>query len=168
MFLLFCYLAMVGVWEWGLAWFVLLGCARFLPQWSVKSRFTVMALIAAMVILGLRRNDFKDVSRQYDAFWNSAEKCATMEQFTENFGKPVILIRHASEEHQEWFKNLAQFNQSLWLPGNTLAGFISPLMPELLLLPWFDDDGKRVAFAWCDLTPERRNYLSERHPETEE
>ena len=56
-----------------------------------------MALIVAMVILGLRRMDFKTVSRQYDAFWNSAEKCATMEQFTENLGKPVWgLARMAS------------------------------------------------------------------------
>ena len=167
MFLLFCYLALVCVWEWGVAWLALLGCAKFLPQWSVKSRFTVMALIVAMVFLGLRRMDFKAVSRQYDAFWNSAEKCATIEQFTENFGKPVILIRNATEEHQEWFENLAQIDQSLWLPGNTLAGFISPKMPDILLLPWFDDDGKRVALAWCDLTPERRTYITEKSPKTE-
>ena len=167
MSLSFLFLAVVCVWEWGVAWLALLGCAKFLPQWSVKSRFTVMALIVAMVFLGLRRMDFKAVSRQYDAFWNSAEKCATIEQFTENFGKPVILIRNATEEHQEWFENLAQIDQSLWLPGNTLAGFISPKMPDILLLPWFDDDGKRVALAWCDLTPERRTFITEKSPKTE-
>ena len=69
--------------------------------------------------------------------------------------------------YQEWFENLAQIDQSLWLPGNTLAGFISPKMPDILLLPWFDDDGKRVALAWCDLTPERRTYITEKSPKTE-
>ena len=48
---------------------------------------------------------------------------------------------------------------SLWLPGKKLVGFVSPNMPDILLLPWFDNDGKRIAFAWCDLTPERRQFL---------
>jgi hypothetical protein len=162
MSLAFLYLAMVCVWEWGLAWLALFLCIRFLPTCSLKGVFTTIALVAAVVILGFQRMELQSVSRRYDAFWDLAEKCATMESFEKSFGEPAIICRHIPEEEKEWFDSLAHFDASLWHPGKTLAGFISPQMPGILMLPWFDDEGNRIALAWCDLTPERRELLAKR------
>ena len=159
MFLSLIYLAIICVWEWGLAWFALLLCARYFPRWIIKSRFTAMALITALALLGWHRMNLKDVERQYEAFWNKADACDTLEKFTEWVGEPLLTRRHISEEDKKWFDNLAHIDASLWLPGKNLFGFVSPNMSDILLLPWFDDDGKRIAFAWCDLTPERRQFL---------
>ena len=162
MFTTLLFLAVVCVWEWSLAWIMLILFVRFVPRWSIKSRFTLMALIAAIVILGWQRMELVSLKRQFDSFWNSAERCVTMEQCVQSFGKPVIVCRHIPEEEKEWFYKLANFDASLWLPGKTLAGFISQQMPDILLLPWFDDDGNRIAFAWCDLNPERHEVLAKK------
>ena len=55
MFTTLLFLAVVCVWEWSLAWIMLILFVRFVPRWSIKSRFTLMALIAAIVILGWQR-----------------------------------------------------------------------------------------------------------------
>lgn len=163
------YLGMVCVWEWGLAWLALLLYAIFYPHWSnksvfrkIKSVFTAMAMLAALVILGWQRMELQSVSRRYDAFWDLAEKCATKESFESSFGEPAIICRLISEADKEWFDSLAHFDAPLWHPGKTLAAFISPQMPDILLLPWFDDEGRRIALTWCDLTPERRELLTKR------
>jgi hypothetical protein len=121
-----------------------------------------MALITAIVILGWQRMELASMHRQFNSFWNSAEKCVSMEQFVQSFGKPVIVCRHIPVEEKEWFYKLANFDAPLWLPGKTLGGFISPQMPDILLLPWFDDEGNRIAFAWCDLNPERLEVLTKK------
>ena len=163
------YLGMVCVWEWGLAWLALLLYAIFYPLWSnksvfrkIKSVFTAMAMLAALVILGWQRMELQSAKRRYDAFWDLAEKCATMESFEKSFGEPAIICRHIPEEEKEWFDSLAHFDASLWHPGKTLAGFISPQMPGILMLPWFDDEGRRTALTWCALTPECRELLTKR------
>ena len=157
------------VWEWRQAWNVLLLYAIFYPLWSnksvfrkIKSVFTAMAMLAALVILGWQRMELQSAKRRYDAFWDLAEKCATMESFEKSFGEPAIICRHIPEEEKEWFDSLAHFDAPLWHPGKTLAAFLSPQMPDILLLPWFDDDGNRIALTWCDLTPERRELLTKR------
>ncbi len=162
MALLLLYLALICVWEWGLAWLALLLAIRFLPYLSIKSRYTAMALISALALLGWQRTTLKIVSRRYDAFWNLAEQCVTKEQFAKAFGDPVMICTCISNADKEWFDKLAPFDASLWHPGKTLAGFVSPQMPGILLLPWFDDDNHRIAFAWCDLTPERQALLAKK------
>ena len=166
MSLAFLYLAMVCVWEWGLAWLALFLCIRFLPTCSLKGVFTTIALVAAVVILGFQRMELQSVSRRYDAFWDLAEKCATMESFEKSFGEPAIICRNIPEADKEWLDSLANFDASLWHPGKTLAAFISPQMPNILLLPWFDDDGNRIALAWCDFTPERKELLDKKREVT--
>ena len=163
------YLGMVCVWEWGQAWNALLLYAIFYPHWSnksvfrkIKSVFTAMAMLAALVILGWQRMELQSAKRRYDAFWDSVEKCVTKERFEKSFGEPVFICRHIPEADKEWFDSLANFDASLWLPGKTLAAFISPQMPDILMLPWFDDEGNRIALTWCDLTPERRELLAKR------
>ena len=163
------YLGMVCVWEWGQAWNALLLYATFYPHWSnksvfrkIKSVFTAMAMLVALVILGFQRMELQSASRRYDAFWDSVEKCVTKERFEKSFGEPVFICRHIPEADKEWFDSLANFDASLWHPGKTLAAFLSPQMPDILLLPWFDDEGNRIALAWCDLTPEHRELLAKR------
>ena len=163
------YLGMVCVWEWGLAWHALLLYAIFYPRWSpksvfrkIKSVFTAMAMIAALVILGWQRMELQSANRRYDAFWDSVEKCTTKESFEKSFGEPAIFCEYIPEEEKEWFDSLAHFDASLWHPGKTLAAFLSPQMPDILLLPWFDDDGNRIALAWCDFTPERKELLDKK------
>ncbi len=124
-----------------------------------------MALIATIVILGWQRMELQFANRQYDAFWNSVEKCATKESFEKSFGEPAIFCRNIPEEEKKWFDSLAHFDASLWHPGKTLAAFISPQMPDILLFPWFDDEGKRIALAWCDFTPERKKFLDKKREE---
>ena len=168
MILAFLYLAVVCVWELGLCWLAVLICARFAPQWSTKSIFTIAVLIAVIALMGFCRMELKSTERRYEAFWSEAERCVTMEDFTARYDAPVLVRQHLSEDDKKWFYNLANFDSSLWLPGKNLYGFVSPNMPDILLLPWFDDDGKRVAFAWCDLTSERRTFITEKVSETEE
>ena len=165
MSLAFLYLAMVCVWEWSLAWLVLLLCVRFMPRWSIKSVFSAMTLIAAIVTLGWQRMELQSTSRRYDAFWDSVEKCTTKESFEKSFGEPATICGHIPEEDKEWFDSLAHFDVSLWRPGKTLAAFISPQMPGILLLPCFDDEGNRIVIAWCDLTPERKELLDKKREE---
>ncbi len=165
MFLAFLCLAFICIWEWSLAWFVLLLCARFLSRWSMKKVFTAMALMAAIVVLGWQRMELQSANRRYDAFWDMVEKCDTKENFEKLFGEPIIICRHIPVEEKEWFDSVAQFDASLWLPGKTLAAFISQQMPNILMLPWFDDEGTRIAFAWCDFTPERKELLDQKREE---
>ncbi len=167
MILSFLYLAVLCVWEWSLCWLAVLICGRYAPKWSSKSIFTVAVLIAAIALMGFCRMELESTERMYEAFWSDAERCVTVENFTMQYGKPVLVRRHLSEDDKKWFYNLANFDVSLWLPGKNLYCFVSTSMPDILLLPWFDDDGKRVALAWCDLTPERQAYITERTPETE-
>ena len=68
------YLGMVCVWEWGQAWNALLLYATFYPHWSnksvfrkIKSVFTAMAMLVALVILGFQRMELQSASRRYDA-----------------------------------------------------------------------------------------------------
>ncbi len=159
MVLAFLFIAVICVWEWGLAWLGLLLCIRFLPHWTNKSKFTLLALLVAIVLFGCHRKNLEWTYRKYESFWDSAEQCTTMEQFVKAFGEPIFLRKNISSEAKEWFDNLAHCDQSLWLPEKTLAAFFSPQMPDILLLPWFDDDGNRIALAWCDLTPERLAIL---------
>ena len=121
-----------------------------------------MALIVAIVILGWQRMELQSANRRYDAFWDSVEKCATKESFEKSFGEPAIFCEYIPEEEKGWFDSLAHFDASLWHPGKTLAVFLSPQMPDILLLPWFDDDGNRIALAWCDFTPERMELLDKK------
>ncbi|MBQ6472415.1 MAG: hypothetical protein IJJ33_10560 [Victivallales bacterium] len=167
------YLGMVCVWEWGQAWNWLLLYAIFYPRWSpksffrqIKSVFTAMAMITALVILGWQRMELQSAKRRYDAFWDSMKKCVTQESFVKSFGEPATICRNIPEEEKEWFDSLANFDASLWHPGKTLAAFISPQMPNILLLPWFDDDGNRIALAWCDFTPERKELLDKKREVT--
>ena len=160
------YLAVLCVWEWSLCWLAVLICARFAPKWSTKSIFTIAVLIAVIALMGFCRKELKSSERMYEAFWSEAERCVTVEEFTARYDAPVLVRQHLSEDDKKWFYNLANFDTSLWLPGKNLYGFVSTNMPDILLLPWFDDDGKRVAFAWCDLTPERQSYITERTPKT--
>ena len=162
MLLLLLYLVIVCVWEWSLAWLALLLCARFLPRWSLKARFTAMAWIAALVLLGWRRKDLEWTVRQCDAFWNSALQCVTARSFIEAYGDPAFICRHLSPEDEEWLHSLAPIHVAVPLAGKDLYGFIPPQRPAVLLLPCFDDEGHRIAFAWCDLTPERLAALEER------
>ena len=155
------YLAVLCVWEWSMAWVMLILCARFLPHMPVKCRFTLSALIAALLLLGWHRMDWESETRQYNTFWNRAAACDRVETFTEAFGKPIFMFRHMSEEDKRWLDSLAYIDNSLWHPGKNLYGFVLADIPDILLLPWFDDDGRRVALAWCDLTSERRIYITE-------
>ena len=79
--------------------------------------------------------------------------------------EPAIICGHIPEEEKEWFDRLAHFDASLWHPGKTPTAFLSPKMPDILLLPWFDDEGNRIALAWCDLTPERKELLDKKREE---
>ena len=166
------YLGMVYVSEWRLAWNALLLYAIFYPRWSpksffrqIKSVFTAMAMITALVILGWQRMELQSAKRCDNAFWDSVKKCVTQESFEKSFGEPAIICRNIPEEEKEWFDSLAHFDAPLWHPGKTLAAFISPQMPDILLLPWFDDDGNRIALAWCDFTPERKELLDKKREE---
>ena len=159
----FLYVAVVCVREWSLSFFALLICVLFSHRWSFKSIFTVAILIAAFAIMGYRRMELKMTARACDAFWNSAERCVSLADFTEAFGEPVVSRRHVSEEDRAWYDSLGPFVPRLWFPGMNVHGFIPQRMPDTLLLPWFDDDGNRIAFAWCVLTPRRRAFLNEEH-----
>ena len=159
MSLLFCYLAVVCVWEWGLCWLAILLYFKFAPRWSLKSAFTLAALIATVALVGFRRMELNNVARFYDSFWETIGPCTTLQDFKVSYGEPVFIRKHVSEEDKEWFDALAQFDWTLWQPGKNLYGFVSPRMPDILLLPWFDDDGQSIVVAWCSLTPKRRELL---------
>ena len=163
MVMAFLYVAVVCVREWSICFFALLICVPFFRRWSFKSIFTVAVLIAAYAIMGYRRMELKMTARACDVFWKSAERCVSLADFTEAFGEPVVSRRHVSDEDKEWYDSLGPFVPELWFPGMNLHGFVPQRMPDTLLLPWFDDDGNRIAFAWCVLTPRRRAFLAETH-----
>lgn len=167
MILAFLYLAVLCVWELALCWLAVLICARFAPKWSSKGIFTIAVLIAVIALMGFCRMELESTERMYEAFWNDAKHCVTVEDFIARYDAPVLVRRHLSEDDKKWFYDLANFDSSHWLSGKNLYGFVSPNIPYILLLPWFDDDGKRAALAWCDLTPERQAYITERTPKTE-
>ena len=106
--------------------------------------------------------ELKNVARFYDSFWETIGPCTTLEEFKASYGEPVFIRKHVSEEDKEWFDSLAQFDWTLWQPGKNLYGFVSPRMPDILLMPWFDDDGQSIV-AWCSLTPKRRELLKDKH-----
>ena len=171
-------LAIICVWEWGVARLALLLCLRFLPRWSVKRVFTAMALIASIVILGFQRKDHEWVSRYFNSFWENTNVCTNIRDFTATYGTPVIVCKNLSSEDEKWFDELLHFDKSLLrdelmhydkstsLSGKSLYGFIPPNMQNILLLPIVDDNtGTCIILAWCDFTPERKELLDKKREE---
>ena len=158
------YLAVVCVWEWALA-LALVGLVlyvRLFPRLPWAMRFTVAALLASVALFVFQRRSLKWEERKCNAFWNAALQCVSVEDFTKAYGSPAISYGNMSADRVEWFNGLLFFDTDIVLQGKTLHGFMPPQMPNILLLPIFDDGGARIAFAWCYLTPERRDFLAKR------
>lgn len=141
----------------GLIWKIL-KARRF----QKKSIFTATALITAIVLLWGQRTVMVQVERNDDAFWDSTAKCTGVSDFISTYGKPVIYCKNISSEDEEWFNELLHFHTDISLSGKDLYGFVSPQMKQILLLPIFNDEGIMITFAWCYLTPERRELLTKR------
>ncbi len=131
-------------------------------RYQVKSIFTVTTLIIAIVLLVFQWKTLESKRHDFDDFWGNIMKCTSPREFTNVYGTPVICCKKLSSEDEKWFNELVHFHTDISLSGKNLYGFVSPRMPQLLLLPIFDDEDIQIAFAWCYLTPERRELLAKR------
>ncbi|MCR4573202.1 MAG: hypothetical protein K5787_05500 [Lentisphaeria bacterium] len=131
-------------------------------RFQKKSIFTVTALITTIVLLEDQRIVMVQMERNDDAFWDSTAKCTGVGDFISTYGEPVIYCKNISSEDEEWFNELVHFHTDISLSGKDLYGFVSPQMKQILLLPIFNDEGIIITFAWCYLTPERRELLAKR------
>ena len=139
-------------------------CTGFSSCWSLKSIFTIAVLIVTVALASWRRMELNNIVREDNYFWEIGPY-TTLDDFTAKCGNPVIIRRHVSDEDKEWFDNLAHFDAKLWQPEKNLYGFIMKQRPDILLLPWFDDNGQNIVVAWCYLTPKRRELLVDKHLE---